>query len=668
MSDFILTQLKRLADIFNREQDPEQMLESAVRELRAFFNADRAWILYPCGAGAVACQIRYETAGEEYSEGANKDGCLSLTPGFTELLLDIVASDAPVMHVEGINSKFDLGTMENFNFRSQLAIALRLKNDRPWGLGLHQCSSARRWTETEIDLFQYSAEWLRDAYDAGRLLTTIQKDIAKRQKIDAELMSSEQRFRALFQYSGTSLWLEDFSELKEWFAELRQQGVTSMESYLAERPEFIHKALGMFKVVDVNQATIDLYEADSKQHLLEDISRIFTDGTMETFRAVLLTLFAGNNHFVIEAEYITLKNSIFHTILNIDVLPGIESHMALITVTDISTQKDTEQRLLESRERYRLLMENANDAIFIADAVTGVIMEANKKASDLLGRPINEIVGMHQTELHPPEDREKYRQLFREKTSSTEKIGPHDVFIQRADGKKIPVGISPSVTVINGRTVQQGIFHDISRRLKTEERRRLLAIAVEQAAESVVITNIDGEVEYVNPAFERISGYTFHEVVGKNPRILKRDKTPSYHFQLLWKEVCNGRVWRGRFTNRKKDGTLFEEEATITPVRNGAGQIQYYVAVKRDITRQVLLEKQIKQSQKMQAIGTLAGGIAHDFNNILTAIMGFAEMSCLRSGHDEVLTSNLHEIIHGAERAGKLIDQILTFSRQTEKQ
>ena len=147
-----------------------------------------------------------------------------------------------------------------------------------------------------------------------------------------------------------------------------------------------------------------------------------------------------------------------------------------------------------------------------------------------------------------------------------------------------------------------------------------LAMAVEQAAETIVITDTDGTILYVNPAFEKTSGYTRAEALGQNPRLLKSGKHDAEFYRRMWEVLGRGEIWNGHFINRRKDGTLYEEEATISPVRDAAGTIVNYVAVKRDVTREVQLEAQFRQAQKMEAIGQLAGGVAHDFNNILAVI------------------------------------------------
>lgn len=213
-----------------------------------------------------------------------------------------------------------------------------------------------------------------------------------------------------------------------------------------------------------------------------------------------------------------------------------------------------------------------------------------------------------------------------------------------------------------------GLLQDITPMVLQEKDRILLETAVEQAAESIVITDRDASIIYVNPFFEKVTGYTKAEAVGQNPRILKSGKYDEFFYKEMWSALSTGNVWTGFIINQKKNGELYEEEATISPIMDSYGTIINYVAVKRDVTERKQLEKRLLQSQKMEAIGSLAGGIAHDFNNILTATMGYAELvrSQLPPGGD--LFNQQTQIIRASIRAKELVDQILTFSRQTEQE
>ena len=159
-----------------------------------------------------------------------------------------------------------------------------------------------------------------------------------------------------------------------------------------------------------------------------------------------------------------------------------------------------------------------------------------------------------------------------------------------------------------------GTIQDITARKLLEQEHSRLAKAIEQTGDSIVISDKAGDILYVNPAFERITGYSRDEVIGENTRILKSGRHDQAFYQALWDTLRSGKVWEGHLINRKKNGTLFEEAVTISPVLDADGNVSNYVSVKRDITDRVELEKQLRQAQKLEAIGTLAGGIAHDFN------------------------------------------------------
>ncbi len=210
-----------------------------------------------------------------------------------------------------------------------------------------------------------------------------------------------------------------------------------------------------------------------------------------------------------------------------------------------------------------------------------------------------------------------------------------------------------------------GILQDVTERKRAEAERDRLIMAIEQAAEIVVVSDIAGNIVYANPAFERITGYSRAEVLGKNPRLLKSGQQPDeFYYRTLWATIGNGETWHGRMVNRRKDGTLFTEEATISPVRDAVGVITNYVAVKRDITRDLGLEAQLLQSQKMEGIGRLAGGIAHDFNNILTVILSCTDVLLQGAQEGSGLREDLLEIDHAGKRAATLTRQLLAFSRK----
>ena len=205
---------------------------------------------------------------------------------------------------------------------------------------------------------------------------------------------------------------------------------------------------------------------------------------------------------------------------------------------------------------------------------------------------------------------------------------------------------------------------ELEERRKVEADRELLATAIEQSAETVFVTDPQGRIIYANPAFEEVSGYTVAEAVGANPRILGSGLHAPASFDELWSTVASGRTWSGRIVNRRKDGQLYTEDVTISPVRDRSGRIANYVAVKKDVTRSLEIESQLLQAQKMESVGRLAGGVAHDFNNILAVILSSVRFAIEAVPAEGELRSDLLEIESAGERAAALTRQLLAFSRK----
>ena len=205
---------------------------------------------------------------------------------------------------------------------------------------------------------------------------------------------------------------------------------------------------------------------------------------------------------------------------------------------------------------------------------------------------------------------------------------------------------------------------EITKRKQAEESIRKLSQAIQQSPVSIVITDVAGRIEFVNARFTEVTGYTFAEALGRNPRILKSGETPAEKYGRLWKTISSGGVWQGEFKNRKKNGELFWEYACIAPLRDTDGAITHYVAVKEDITERRALENQLRQSQKMDAVGQLAGGVAHDFNNMLGVIIGYAEMILNKEALNDSLQKYLEKILEAAHRSSEITGQLLAFARK----
>jgi PAS domain S-box-containing protein len=213
----------------------------------------------------------------------------------------------------------------------------------------------------------------------------------------------------------------------------------------------------------------------------------------------------------------------------------------------------------------------------------------------------------------------------------------------------------------NGITVSIKIHRELAQHTRELSK---LATVLEQSAQSILITDLQGRIEYVNPAFEKITGYTFAEVKGKKPKIMKSGNHPKSFYQELWATILAGRSWTGVFANRKKNGTIYYERSIIFPVKDRTGTIINFAAAKQDITKERDLEHQLRQTQKMESIGLLAGGIAHDFNNLLTVINGYAEMAIQSTDPGNPLRNDFKAILNAGQRAQHLTSQLLAFSHK----
>ncbi len=264
-----------------------------------------------------------------------------------------------------------------------------------------------------------------------------------------------------------------------------------------------------------------------------------------------------------------------------------------------------------------------------------------------------------------PDDRGLVEEAVRR---AVEEGGAYDIEhrIVRPDGSEALVHEQGEVTRdAAGRPVRMiGIVRDVTDRAVADRERERLISAVEQTADAVMITDPSGLIVFVNSAFERISGYSRDEVVGQTPRMLKSGHHPASMFTAMWGSLTAGEPWSGAVVNRRRDGSLYETEIVISPIRDRAGRIVSFVEVGRDMTAQRTLEERLAQAEKMEAVGRLAGGIAHDFNNLLTGILGYSQILAEEVEPDDPRRHDIAEIERAALRAAALVRQLLAFGRR----
>ncbi|HUG44598.1 MAG TPA: PAS domain S-box protein, partial [Acidobacteriota bacterium] len=336
----------------------------------------------------------------------------------------------------------------------------------------------------------------------------------------------------------------------------------------------------------------------------------------------------------------------------------------LATAEDITDRKKAEHAAREGEARYRSLVEHSPDAIFVN--LDDQVALVNRAALRLFGAESpEELLGKSPLDLFHPDDHPQILERIHRLRVEGQPVPPMEERIIRLDGRSVDVEVVAAPFPVEGRNAIHVILRDITGRKLAEAQRRLLQSALESADNSIVITSRDGVIEWANPAFSALTGYSLEEAIGRKPgELLRSGEHDESFYQEMWKQILAGNVWRGEIVNRRKDGSLFEEEMTIAPVPDERGEIAHYVAIKQDVSEEKQLRAQLLQAQKMESVGRLAGGIAHDFNNLLTVINGTAELAMTGLPSNDSLASDFREIRQAGERAAALIRQLLAFSRK----
>lgn len=331
---------------------------------------------------------------------------------------------------------------------------------------------------------------------------------------------------------------------------------------------------------------------------------------------------------------------------------------------DITEQKRAHEALDQERIFLNAILDSIPGMIYLFNE-EGRLVRWNRKFYEL-GYSDEELNGSHYLDWFQGIGSDTAKAQLTVDQIMAEGKGDAEVRVAGKNGRIRDYFVSGVRLTIDGKPYFTGIGIDISARKKAEEELLRLATAIEQAEEEVVITDTRGVIQYVNPAFEKVTGYSRAEAIGRTPAILKSNAHDRQFYEHLWKTITCGGVWKGRFRNKRKDGSLFYEDAVISPIVDSAGTISGFVSLKRDITDDLQREAQLIQAQKMDAVGRLAGGVAHDFNNLLTAILGYAAFITDLAKTPEKKDSYARRISDVANRAASLTRSLLVFSRKQE--
>ncbi len=328
------------------------------------------------------------------------------------------------------------------------------------------------------------------------------------------------------------------------------------------------------------------------------------------------------------------------------------------SILDITERKQTEEALRTKTQELDRYFSASPDLLCIADT-QGFFRRLNPEWEKALGWALDELEGRRFLDFVHPDDLESTLEAL------SQLVAQRDLprFVNRYRRK------DGTYRWLEWRSYPKGdliyaVARDITERKRDEDTLRKLTRAVEQSPALIMITDATGRIEYVNPKFTEATGFTPEEAIGQTARILKSGKTPLEVYQELWRTLLAGREWSGEILNRTKKGDLRWFSARISPLRGPDDAITHFIAVQQDISEKRSLEQQLRQSQKMEAVGRLAGGVAHDFNNLLGVILGYAELLLRGADPSDATTRRVDQIYKAAERAAGLTRQLLAFSRK----
>ncbi|MCG6551047.1 MAG: PAS domain S-box protein [Candidatus Magnetominusculus sp. LBB02] len=362
-------------------------------------------------------------------------------------------------------------------------------------------------------------------------------------------------------------------------------------------------------------------------------------------------------------------------IINIIAEPILDNAGKLVKIRgssqDITERKKMEQELKHKNDFNLLIMENIAEGLSVSHTVEKhpyvLFTVWNNRMTEITGYILEEIntIGWHNALYTDIQQQRRAIKRMEESRAGDNLVDEIWEIISKAGQKKL-VSISTStITDTNGLIHVLAVMDDITDRKKTENELIRASHVIEQSPIMVLITNTMEEIEYVNRKFTDVTGYTLNEIKGKNPVILKSDKTPDDVCEELWIIITSGRQWRGELNIMRKDGIEILVSVKALPLHDTDGDVTHYLRLCEDITDLRHLEAELRQSQKMEAVGQLAGGIAHDFNNILSTIKNYAYLlKTSFNKEDAQLVSFIDSISSSSDKAAYLTQSLLGFSRK----
>jgi PAS domain S-box-containing protein len=439
-------------------------------------------------------------------------------------------------------------------------------------------------------------------------------------------------------------------------------------------------------ILEVNKKACEMYgysEDEFRRLTVEDMS----SGQSPYTRADALTWIRqaeGGEPQIFEWRAKDKHGNLFWVEVNMRRASVNDRDRLLVVVRNINERRNAERALRKSESLFRRVWEDSLDGMRIIDGGGRIVLVnetfcrmVHKSRVELLGKSFS-VPYAHRT----VEDVERGERLYAERYA-VRGIPIHvEAEVLLWDGARRRFEVSNSFLEIEGNPpLVLSIFRDLTERQRTDEQMRMLSKAVEQSQISVVVTDVHGSIEYVNTKFCEVTGYTPAEVLGQNPRVLKSGDMPKSEYQKLWETIAAGQEWRGEFHNKKKNGELYWESASIIPIRNEDGVLTHFLALKEDITDRKRAEEEVRKlneglemrvaerTAELQAanreLESFSYSVSHDLRAPLRHISGYLELLKEDGGHtfDEKSRRYLETAATSAVRLGHLIDDLLAFSR-----
>ena len=429
-------------------------------------------------------------------------------------------------------------------------------------------------------------------------------------------------------------------------------------------PIIVHKKS---KILFINSAGVELLSFQNQEQI---IGRNIFDFVHRDYHSIvekrIVELQSGTDKLPItQIKFVKVDGAVIDVEISTISFLHEGEIAAQVVVRDITERKIAEELLKESEDRYKSIIEYSPDAIavhsngkliFVNPAAIKMI--GAKNADELINKPVLDLV-------HPAYKEfaiERIRQVFKNNAP----VPPAEEKIIKLDGTVIDVEITSVPINYGGTKAIQVILRDISEKKRADEQLRKLSQAVEQSPAAIMITDLNGRIEYVNPKFKEVTGYAPEEVIGRNTKALNSGKHSLDYYKELWDAITSGNEWRGEFHNKKKSGELYWEFASISPIKNEMGETTHFLAVKEDITErkrnqeELIRSKQVaEEASKLKS--SLLANMSHELRTPLNGILGFSQL--LR---DEISDGDhldmLEKIMQSGKRLMNTLNSVLTIT------